>query len=118
MRYMLLIYEDEKAWGENKDGPSLDATVAEHMALAQSLGAALVAGAGLKETETATTLRVAGGRHTVHDGPFAETKEQLGGFYLVDVADLDEAIAVARRIPMPHGGSVEIRPALGADDAA
>ena len=118
MRYILLIYEDESAWGAEKDGPSLEATVAEHMALARDLGPRLVAGAGLKETDTATTLRVSGGSHSVHDGPFAETKEQLGGFYLVDVADLDAALEIARRIPMPHGGSVEVRPVLGADDAA
>lgn len=117
MQYMLLIYEDETAWAEAKEGVSLDATVAEHMELARSLGPRLAAGAGLKGTDTATTVRHgAGGRHSVHDGPFAETKEQLGGFYLVDVPDLDSAMEIARRIPMPHGGSVEIRPVLGADD--
>lgn len=116
MRYMLLIYEDEQAWGEAKERASLEATIAEHMALAQSLGPKLVAGAGLKGTETATTLRVGGGRHSIHDGPFAETKEQLGGFYLIDVPDLDSALDVARRIPLPNGGSIEIRPALEDDD--
>jgi hypothetical protein len=74
-----------------------------------------VTGSGLKPTDTATTLRQAnGGGSTLHDGPYAETREQLGGFYLVDVPDLDAAIAIARRIPLPEaGGSVEIRPAIG-----
>ena len=118
MRYMILIYEDEKAWETAEGAASLDAAIAAHRELAQSLGSNLVAGAGLKTTETATTLRHSGGGHSVHDGPFAETKEQLGGFYLIDVPDLDAAMAIARRIPMPHGGSVEIRPALGDDEPA
>ena len=118
MRYMILIYEDEAAWETAQGAASLDATIAGHMELAQSLGDTLVAGAGLKTTDTATTLRHSGGGHSVHDGPFAETKEQLGGFYLVDVPDLDAAMAIARRIPMPHGGSIEIRPALREDEPA
>lgn len=115
MRYMLLIYEDESLWGEEKDGPLLEKTVGRHMALAQSLGATLISGAGLKETSTATTVRTTAGTGTIHDGPFAETKEQLGGYYLVDVPDLDSAIEIAKRIPLPLGGSIEIRPTLGAD---
>ena len=72
------------------------------------------AGSGLKPTDTATTVRNNGAGRTVHDGPFAEAREQLGGFYLVDVPDLDAAIAIARRIPLPEGGgAVEIRPAIG-----
>ena len=118
MRYMILIYEDEKAWASAEGAASLDATIAAHNELAQSLGPILIAGEGLKSTDTATTLRYSGGQQSVHDGPFAETKEQLGGFYLIDVPDLDAAIEIARRIPMPHGGSVEIRPALGDDEPA
>jgi hypothetical protein len=115
---MILIYEDEKAWETAEGAASLDATIAAHNELAQSLGPILIAGEGLKTTDTATTLSHSAGRHSVHDGPFAETKEQLGGFYLVDVPDLDAAMGIARRIPMPHGGSVEIRPALGDDESA
>jgi hypothetical protein len=61
----------------------------------------------------ATTVRTERGAKTVHDGPFAETKEQLGGFYLIDVPDLDAAIAVARQVPLQRDGSIEIRPLIG-----
>ena len=115
MRYMLLIYENEALWGEEKNGPLLEKTIGEHMALVQELGSTLVNGAGLKATSTATTVRSNSGATSIHDGPFAETKEQLGGYYLVDVPDLDAAIAIAKKIPMPLGGSIEIRPTLGAD---
>ena len=67
------------------------------MAFSKELDAARVGGAGLKATSTATTIRSKGGTRTVHDGPFAEGKEQLGGFYLVEAADLDAAIAIARK---------------------
>ena len=113
MQYMLLIYEDERIYGPNKSGPAMQEIVAKHMAFNQELGAARVGGAGLKATSAATTVRTAKGAKTVHDGPFAETKEQLGGFYLIDVPDLDAAIAVARRLPVLQDGSVEIRPLLG-----
>ena len=85
MQYMLLIYEDERIYGgPEKTGPALQEMVAKHMAFAPSLGSARVGGAGLKGTASATTVRASSGKRTVHDGPFAETKEQLGGFYLVD----------------------------------
>ena len=113
MQYMLLIYEDERNY-ENEE--AMGEIVARHMSFAASLGATLVGGAGLKGVETATTVRSSGGAKTVHDGPFAETKEQLGGYYLVDVPDLDAAIAIAREIPMAADGAIEIRPLLSADD--
>lgn len=116
MQYMLLIYQDEKIYGPNKaDSPLLREVVAKHRALAQDLGAIRIGGAGLKGVAAATTVRHEDGRHTIHDGPFAETKEQLGGFYLINVPDLDAAIAIAKRVPMAEGGSVEIRPLLTAD---
>jgi hypothetical protein len=118
MKYALLIYEDEAVWGDDKNGPLLEETIGKHMALVEELGPKQVGGAGLKPTPTATTLKVDGDRQTIHDGPFAETKEQLGGFYLVDVADLDEAIAIAKRIPIVGRGSVEIRPLIGPDGGA
>ena len=114
MQYMLLIYEDERNYGgPEKNGPALQEMVAKHRAFAPTLGSARQGGAGLKGTASATTVRAANGKRTVHDGPFAETKEQLGGYYLVDVADLDAAIAIAKRLPLSPGGAVEIRPVLG-----
>lgn len=120
MQYMLLIYEDERIFGDDKDNPALQEIVGKHMAFAQELGETLVGGSGLNSTATATTVRTTGGRQAIHDGPFAETKEQLGGYYLVDVPDLDAAIAVARRIPLMQDGAVEIRPLLdeGSDESA
>jgi hypothetical protein len=70
----------------------------------------LVAAEALQPVETATTLRVRGGRATITDGPFAETKEQLAGFYLIDAANLDEALEVAAKIPPAREGSIEVRP--------
>ena len=115
MQYMLMIYEDERIYGPEKKGPLLEEIVPKHMAFAKELGARRIGGAGLKGTSTATTIRTSSGQKTVHDGPFAETKEQLGGFYLIDVPDLDAAIAIAKKIPMAKDGAVEIRPLLGAD---
>ena len=113
MQYMLLIYEDERIYGgPEKTGPALQEMMAKHMAFAPTLGSARKGGAGLKGTASATTVRTGNGKRTVHDGPFAETKEQLGGYYLVDVPDLDAAIAIANRLPLSPGGAVEIRPLL------
>ena len=87
--------------------------VARHRDFQAELGSARVGGAGLRATQTATTVRTSGGAKTVHDGPFAETREQLGGFYLIDVPDLDAAIALARKVPLARDGAIEIRPLLG-----
>lgn len=113
MKYALLIYEDENQYGPDKAGPRLQEMVAKHMAFTQELGARRIGGAGLKATPTATTVHTRSGKKTVHDGPFAEAREQLGGLYLVDVASLDDAIAVAKRIPLAQDGAIEIRPVLG-----
>lgn len=112
MKYMLMLYEDEAHYGPHKNGPALADAAAKHRAFADSLGAILLNGAGLKGTTTATTIRSGAGGKTVHDGPFAEAKEQLGGYYLIEVPDLDAAIAVAKGVPVIEGGSVEIRPLL------
>jgi hypothetical protein len=112
MKYALLIYEDESVYGPDKDSPALHEMVGKHMAFSQELGGKRIGGAGLTGTASATTIRSDGGK-TVHDGPFAEAREQLGGFYLIDVADLDAAIDIARRLPVQPGGAVEIRPLLG-----
>lgn len=113
MQYALLIYEDEAVFGPSKAGPEMQEIVARHMAFSKEIGAKRTGGAGLKGTATATTVRTTAGKQTVHDGPFAEAREQLGGFYIVDAADLDEAIAIARKVPILKDGSIEIRPLLG-----
>ena len=112
MQYMLLIYEDESTYSGEAGAAALRDIGARHGAFAAQLGPRLVSGAGLKGPDTATTVRNAGGKQVMHDGPFAEAKEQLGGFYIVDVPDLDAAIEIARMIPMTQDGSVEIRPLL------
>jgi hypothetical protein len=115
MKYALLVYEDEKVFGPEKAGPALQDLFAKHMAFQQELGERRLGGAGLKHTSTATTVRTQAGKQTIHDGPFAETKEQLGGFYLIDVPDLDAAIAFAKKLPLLQNGSVEIRPVLSGE---
>ncbi len=114
MQYMLLIYEDESVYGPDKTGDAMNQVVAGHMAFGQELGGKRLGGAGLQNTPTATTVRTAAdGSKTLHDGPFAETREQLGGYYLIEAADLDEAIAIARRVPIYREGAIEVRPLLG-----
>lgn len=112
MKYALLLYEDETGLERSKTGPQFDDLMQRHLAFQKEIGAKRIGGSGLKGTVTATTVRTSGGASTIHDGPFAETKEQLGGFYLIDAADLDEAIAIAKKVPLLRGGSVEIRPLL------
>lgn len=113
MKYALLIYENDAAYGPQKDGAALAGIIGRHMQFGQDLGSRMAGGAGLKGVTTATTVRTSAGAQAVHDGPFAETKEQLGGFYLIDVPDLDAAIAIARQVPLLADGAVEIRPVLG-----
>jgi len=113
MQYALLIYENESVYGPEKNNPALREIVAKHMSFKEELGSKRIGGAGLAGSGVATTLRFGNGTKTVHDGPFAETKEQLGGFYLIEAADLDEAIGIAKRVPLSPDGAVEIRPLLG-----
>lgn len=113
MKYALIIYEDERTYGADKNGAAMQDMIRRHMDFGKDIGAAIVGGAGLKGTQSATTLKTVNGKTSLHDGPFAETKEQLGGFYLIDVADLDAAIAIARKLPLAADGSVEVRPVLG-----
>jgi hypothetical protein len=112
MQYMLLLYEDEAIYGPGKNGPAMQEMISRHMAFNGDLGSSVVTGAGLKSSTVATTVRKAAGAQTIHDGPFAESKEQLGGFYVIDVPDLDAAIAIAKRMPMLADGCVEIRPLI------
>ena len=113
MKYALLIYEDESQFGPDKAGSRLQELAGRHMTFSQGLGTRRIGGAGLKSTTTATTVHTRGGKKTVHDGPFAEAREQLGGLYLVDVASLDEAIEIAKQIPLAEDGAIEVRPLLG-----
>ena len=113
MQYILLIYEDEKVYGPDKSGPAMQEIVAKHMAFSRELGSVRIGGAGLKGTAAATTVRKGNGKQMIHDGPFAETKEQLGGYYLVDVPDLNAAMEIAKKLPILRDGSVEVRPLLG-----
>ena len=113
MRYLLLIYENEKAWmsiPEDQQG----AIFGEYMAFTESITKSgnMIAGDPLQPTETATTVRVREGKRLVTYGPFAETREQLGGYYMIEAKDLDEAIAIAERIPSARMGSIEIRPVM------
>lgn len=111
MQFMLMINEDESAYAGEGGAALLEATLAGHMKLAEDLVAAGVpfSGERLKPAATATTLRFDHGSVSLHDGPFAETHEELGGFYIIDVPSLDEALEWARRIPVPKGG-IEVRP--------
>jgi hypothetical protein len=113
MKYALLVYEDESNYSGDKSGAAIEGLVGKHMAFSQEMGAKRLGGQGLKPVTTATTVRTAGGKKTVHDGPFAETKEQLGGFYLVEAANLDEAIEMAKKVPLMKDGSIEVRPVMG-----
>jgi hypothetical protein len=115
MQYMILIYEPEGCYDGEAGQAALKDVVAKHMALAGELRASGVQkeGAGLQGVETATTVMTgAGGRQTVHDGPFAETREHLGGYYVIDVPNLDDALAMAKRVPVLEGGKVEVRPLI------
>lgn len=110
MKYMLLIYQDETALTE----PEREECYKESTQLAHQLKAngQYLAASPLQPTALATSVRVREGKRLITDGPFAETREQLGGYYFVDVHDLDEAISIAARIPMARKGTVEIRPVI------
>ena len=113
MKYLCLIYHDEKTV-DTLAKVELDALTKECLAFDETLKerARLVTCERLQSVETATTLRLRGGKVLVTDGPFAETKEQLAGFYLIEAADLDDAIRVASRIPPARFGCVEVRPVM------
>jgi hypothetical protein len=116
MRYALLIYANEQDWA-NQTEEEGQAQFQEYMAFTKDIvdRGLQQSGEALQPTATATTVRVRDGETVTTDGPFAETKEQLGGFYIVECKDLDEAIEVAARIPDARGGSIEVRPILEMD---
>jgi hypothetical protein len=113
MKYLLLIYDSEKVWEKmpeaerNQMHADYVTFTKEIMASGHHLG-----GDALQPIHTATTVRVRDGKTAVTDGPFAETREQLGGFYMIEAKDLDEATRIAARIPSARVGSIEIRPVM------
>lgn len=110
MKYMLLIYSNETAWTDAER----EACFAESIQLTHDLHAQgkFLAASPLQPISMATSLRIRDGKRLISDGPYAETHEQLGGYFLVDARDLDDAISIADRIPAAKKGTVEIRPIL------
>jgi hypothetical protein len=113
MQYLLLIYDDEKVWA-NLSKEESDRLFGEYTTFTNDIKASghYRAGDALQPVSTATTVRIRNGKTTKTDGPFAETREQLGGYYLVEAKDLDEATAIAARIPSAKIGSIEVRPII------
>ncbi len=119
MQYMLLIYDDEKAFAHMPEAQR-GKMMKEYSEFTQSIvkSGHFRAGSQLQLTSNATTVREKNGKTVTVDGPFAETKEQLGGYYLVECKDLDEALAIAKRIPSVRSGSIEVRPLVPTSEAA
>ncbi len=118
MRYLCLIYEDEKV-SANMTEAEMGALFSEYMAFTEAIkkGGQHLGGEALQPIATATTVRVRNGKVSTTDGPFAETKEQLGGYYLINAKDLNDALQVAAKIPAARTGSVEVRPIMEFDQA-
>jgi|SRR5579872_794579 len=108
MQYLLLIYENEKRFSQGYP----QAELGEYRAFGKEFAGAIKGGNALQPASAATTVRVRDGKRLITDGPFAETKEQLGGYYLVEAGNLDEAIAMAAKIPGARFGSIEVRPIM------
>ena len=113
MKYLCLIYDDEKKI-EGMPQADSDKFMGEYFAFTDDIRKSghMIHGEALQPVQTATTLRSRNGKVSTTDGPFAETKEQLGGFYLIEAKDLNEAIQVASRIPSVRTGSIEVRPVV------
>src|ERR1051325_3051410 len=111
MHYLLLIYEEEKIWTTMSEAERMQ-IFGEYRKYTDEIKASghWKGGNPLQPTHTATTVRVRGGKVSTTDGPFAETKEQLGGYYMIEAKDLNDAIQVASKIPSAKPGSVEVRP--------
>ncbi|HEY3860234.1 MAG TPA: YciI family protein [Gammaproteobacteria bacterium] len=115
MQYMLLIYQKDMDAAQQQDQAAMAKIYQEYQALNEDLKkrGKFISNHGLKPASTATTLTVRDGKTVTTDGPFVETREQLGGYYVVEAKDLDEAIGIAERIPSARWGTVEIRPVWG-----
>jgi hypothetical protein len=111
MQYLLLIYDDERNWMDRPKA-QLDEMYKAYGAFSESVQRSghMKGGAELQPVRSATTVRVRDGKTLKTDGPFAETREQLGGYYLIEAKDLDEALGIAARIPSAKSGSIEVRP--------
>jgi hypothetical protein len=111
MKYLCLIYDDEKKW-ETMSKAEADAYMGEYFAFTDGIKASghYIGGEALQPVATATTVRSRNGKLSTTDGPFAETKEQLGGYYLIEARDLNDALQVAQKIPSVRTGSIEVRP--------
>ena len=118
MQYLLLIYDNEKIWADMPKDEA-DKMFGEYMQFTADIRQSghHKAGDALQPVSTATTVRVRNGKTQTTDGPFAETKEQLGGYYLIEAKDLDEATKIAARIPSSRIGSIEVRPIVKFDGA-
>lgn len=113
MRYVLAIYENEKLWDAQTKAET-EQMMGEYATFTEGIQKSgnYVAGEALQPVATATTVRIRDGKRLTTDGPFAETKEQLGGFYLIEADNIDQAIAIASRIPTARTGCVEVRPVI------
>ena len=110
-QYLVLIYENEQSYAE-ADEAAWGEVHAGHQKFGENNAAAIAGGNALQPTSTATSIRSDGnGDFTITDGPFAETKEALGGYYLIEAADLDEALTIAKQVPAVYGG-LEVRPIM------
>ncbi len=109
-KYLVLIYGDEQVYAQGGQG-LWDDVMKGHMTFSQKHGEKVLSGEALQTADTATSIRPEAAGFAVTDGPFVETKEALGGYYVVEAADLDEAIAMAKDLPTP-GGGVEVRPVM------
>ena len=118
MKYLCLIYDDETIWN-SMPKEKADAIMGEYASFTEDIrkNGTYIAGEALQPTHTATTVRVRKGKVSTTDGPFAETKEQLGGFYIINAKDLNEAVQVASRIPSVREGCVEVRPVMEFDES-
>lgn len=108
MKYLCLVYSDENELHSMPESPT-DAECLDYAVALQEDGR-MIAGEALESVQTATTVRVRNGKTSITDGPFAETKEQLAGFYMVEARDLNDAIQIAAKIPPARVGSIEVRP--------
>jgi hypothetical protein len=113
MKYLCLIYDEEKN-ADSMSKAEADAFMGEYYAFSDGIRKSghYIAGEALQPVSSATTVRLRGGKLVTTDGPFAETKEQLGGFYMIEARDLNDAIQVASKIPSARSGSIEVRPIM------
>lgn len=108
MQYLLLIYDNERRYSQGYDEKEMK----EYQAFGQEFAKAIKGGHALQPTPAAKTVRLRNGKPSINDGPFAETKEQLGGYYLVEASDINEATKIASKIPGARFGSIEVRPIM------